>query len=107
MSVGGLIMYAQRRSEKLAAPLCSERVECRLIREPVSHHACESCEEGLGIEGRRHQDVLAGGSVRHIDEAMGCAAGNTYDIAHVGEKASPFDGIEVTTLDDTKDLRFP
>jgi hypothetical protein len=78
-------MRIQRRPEELDAPFCSEGVQGRPIQKAVSHRSGKFREEGRCIKGWSHEDILAGGRISHIDEAVRCVAGNADDVTRLGE----------------------
>ena len=79
----------------------------RLIRKAVPHRSGELGEEGRRIKGWSHEDILAGGRIGHIDEAVRCAARNADNITRLGEEAPSVDLVKIASLDDTKDFRLP
>jgi len=97
----------QRRPEELDAPFCPEGVHGRPIRKAVSHRSGKLREEGRRIKGWRYEDILAGGRIGHIDEAVGRAAGNADDVTRLGEEAASVDLVEIASLDNAKDFRLP
>jgi len=105
-SVGRKIARCQRRPEEFDAPPGPEGVERLPIRNASPHRARKLREEGFGIECRGDEDVLAGWSLCHIDEAMGRATGNAHDITSLGEEPPAVHLVEVASLDDAKDLRL-
>lgn len=99
-------MWMKRRPEELDIPFCPEGVQGCLIRKAVPHRSGKLGEEGRRIEGWSDKDILAGGRIGHIDEAVRCAAGNADDITRLREEAAPVDLVKIASLDNAKDFRL-
>jgi hypothetical protein len=100
-------MRIQRRAEELDTPFCPEGVQGRLIWKAVPHRCGKLREEGRRIKGWSYEDILAGGRIGHIDEAVRCAARNADNITRLREEAPSVDLVKIASLDDTKDFRLP
>ncbi len=105
--LGRLFLRIQRRAEEFDAPFCPERVQGRSIRNAVSHCCGKLRGESCSVKGWRYENILAGGGISHVDKAIRCAGRNADDVTRLGKEVVAVDLVEVASLDDAKDFRFP